>query len=383
MDVDVSAMPYPEKPIVPFMQVTQDRVVLEIMRGCIRGCRFCQAGMIYRPTRQKDVDTLKEQARILLKNTGQDEISLSSLSSSDYEKLDELICFLVDEISGKGVNISLPSLRIDAFSLDVMSKVQDVKKSSLTFAPEAGSQRMRDVINKGLTEDDIINGATMAFEGGWSKVKLYFMLGLPGETDEDIEEIPHLANRIAMQYYDVVPKEKRQGKCQISISTSFFVPKPFTPFQWMRMFTPEEYLTKAHRVNDTVKSELNRKSLRYNWHQADETVLEGVLARGDRRISRLLIDVYKRGAIFDSWTESFSYQRWLDDFESTGTDMGFYIYRERELDETLPWDFLDIGVSKSFLKREYENALEGKVTKNCRESCSGCGAAVFKSGVCV
>ena len=380
---DVSRIPYPEKPIVPFMQVTQDRVVLEIMRGCIRGCRFCQAGMIYRPTRQKSVETLKEQARVLLKNTGQDEISLSSLSSSDYEDLDKLISFLVDEIEGKGVNISLPSLRIDAFSLDVMSKVQDVKKSSLTFAPEAGSQRMRDVINKGLTEEDIINGATMAFEGGWNKVKLYFMLGLPEETDEDIEEIPHLANKIAMQYYDVVPKEKRQGKCQISISTSFFVPKPFTPFQWMRMYPPEEYLSKAHRVNDTMKSELNKKSLRYNWHQADETVLEGVLARGDRRIARLLVDVYKRGAIFDSWTESFSYQRWLDAFEDTGIKMDFYIYRERDLEETLPWDFLDIGVSKNFLKREYGNALAGRVTKNCREACSGCGAASFQTGVCV
>ena len=242
MDLDEGA--YPTKPLVPFVRATQDRVVLEIQRGCIRGCRFCQAGMIYRPNREKSLEVLKRYAREMLEATGQEEISLSSLSSSDYSKLPELINFLIDECCGEGVNISLPSLRIDAFSLDVMSKVQDVRKSSLTFAPEAGSQRLRDVINKGLTREDILQGAGMAFEGGWNKVKLYFMLGLPTETEEDMRAIPELANEIAVRYYEI-PKEQRNGKCQVSISTSFFVPKPFTPFQWAPMYPKEEYLRRA------------------------------------------------------------------------------------------------------------------------------------------
>ena len=263
---------YPEKPVVPFIKATQDRVVLEIQRGCIRGCRFCQAGMVYRPVREKNVEHLKELAYKMLKSTGHEEISLSSLSSSDYSELEELVNFLIDEFKGKGVNISLPSLRIDAFSLDVMSKVQDIKKSSLTFAPEAGSQRLRDVINKGLTEEVILNGSRLAFEGGWNKVKLYFMLGLPTETEEDMKAIPQLANEIAALYYDTVPKEKRNGKCQITISTSFFVPKPFTPFQWARMYTPGDYLARARVVNEGVHAQLNHKSIKYNWHEADVTV---------------------------------------------------------------------------------------------------------------
>nr|MCR5668144.1 TIGR03960 family B12-binding radical SAM protein [Lachnospiraceae bacterium] len=263
---------YPMKPIVPFVKATQDRVVLEIQRGCIRGCRFCQAGMVYRPNREKSVDLLKKYAKEMLKNTGHEEITLSSLSSSDYTHLEELVNFLIDDCADEGMNISLPSLRIDAFSLDVMAKVQDIRKSSLTFAPEAGSQRMRNVINKGLTVDDILNGATMAFKGGWQKVKLYFMLGLPTETDEDMMAIPELANEVAAAYYETVPKEKRQGKCQITMSTSFFVPKPFTPFQWAEMYEPGEYLRRAKVVNDTMKAQLNHKSLRYQWHQADVTV---------------------------------------------------------------------------------------------------------------
>ena len=277
---------YPEKPVVPFIKATQDRVVLEIQRGCIRGCRFCQAGMVYRPVREKNVEHLKELAYKMLKSTGHEEISLSSLSSSDYSELEELVNFLIDEFKGKGVNISLPSLRIDAFSLDVMSKVQDIKKSSLTFAPEAGSQRLRDVINKGLTEEVILNGSRLAFEGGWNKVKLYFMLGLPTETEEDMKAIPQLANEIAALYYDTVPKEKRNGKCQITISTSFFVPKPFTPFQWAGMYTPGDYLARARVVNEGVHAQLNHKSIKYNWHEADVTVLEGILARGDRKIGQ-------------------------------------------------------------------------------------------------
>lgn len=373
---------YPEKPVVPFIKATQDRVVLEIQRGCIRGCRFCQAGMVYRPVREKNVEHLKELAYKMLKSTGHEEISLSSLSSSDYSELEELVNFLIDEFKGKGVNISLPSLRIDAFSLDVMSKVQDIKKSSLTFAPEAGSQRLRDVINKGLTEEVILNGSRLAFEGGWNKVKLYFMLGLPTETEEDMKAIPQLANEIAALYYDTVPKEKRNGKCQITISTSFFVPKPFTPFQWAGMYTPGDYLARARVVNEGVHAQLNHKSIKYNWHEADVTVLEGILARGDRKIGQALLKVYEKGGIFDAWSEYFDYQRWVDAFAECGIDTDFYTMREHDLDEIFPWDFIDIGVSKEFLKREWKNAHDEKVTPNCRMKCSGCGAMKFGGGVC-
>lgn len=373
---------YPEKPVVPFIKATQDRVVLEIQRGCIRGCRFCQAGMVYRPVREKNVEHLKDLAYKMLKSTGHEEISLSSLSSSDYSELEELVNFLIDEFKGKGVNISLPSLRIDAFSLDVMSKVQDIKKSSLTFAPEAGSQRLRDVINKGLTEEVILNGSRLAFEGGWNKVKLYFMLGLPTETEEDMKAIPQLANEIAALYYDTVPKEKRNGKCQITISTSFFVPKPFTPFQWAAMYTPGDYLARARVVNEGVHAQLNHKSIKYNWHEADVTVLEGILARGDRKIGQALLKVYEKGGIFDAWSEYFDYQRWGDAFAECGIDTDFYTMRERDLDEIFPWDFIDIGVSKEFLKREWKNAHDEKVTPNCRMKCSGCGAMKFGGGVC-
>ena len=338
--------------------------------------------MIYRPKRERDLSVLEGYATEMLKNSGHEEISLSSLSSSDYSHLPELLDYLIEECDEQKVNISLPSLRIDNFSLDVMKKVQDVRKSSITFAPEAGSQRMRDVINKGLTHDDIINGSREAFLGGWNKVKLYFMLGLPTETEEDMRAIPELGDEIAMLYYDTIPKESRQGRCQVTMSTSFFVPKPFTPFQWARMYEKEEYLHRAKIVNDHMKEMLNKKSLRYQWHQADVTVLEGIFARGDRKISQVIMRAYELGSLFDAWGEYFDLAKWEQAFTDCGVDGDFYIMRERPTDELFPWDFIDCKVSKKFLLREWENAKAAKVTNNCKEGCSGCGAAVFKTGVC-
>ncbi len=380
--LDFENSPYPDKPVVPFVKATQDRVVLEIQRGCIRGCRFCQAGMVYRPLREKGVEKMKQQAEAMLKATGYEEISLSSLSSSDYTQLPELLNFLTEFCPKKGINISLPSLRIDQFSLDVMSKVQDVKKSSLTFAPEAGSQRMRNVINKGLTEEDIINGAGTAFEGGWNKVKLYFMLGLPGETEEDYKGIAWLAQKVADRYYEI-PREKRNGKVSITASASFFVPKPFTPFQWAPQDDVNTFISKARTVKNEVKSQLNQKSIRFTYHEADVSVLEGVLARGDRRVAAAIEAAYRKGAIFDAWSESFVNEKWQEAFAETGVDPFFYTTRIRSTEELLPWDFISVGVTKEFLKREWETAQKAMVTPNCRQKCSGCGARKFGAGVCL
>lgn len=379
---DMSSAVYPEKPVVSYMKVTQDRVVLEIMRGCIRGCRFCQAGMIYRPTRPKDVNVLKHYAEAMLDNTGQEEITFSSLSSSDYQSLPELTDCLIEKMDNNHVNISLPSLRIDAFSLDVMQKIQDIKKNSLTFAPEAGTQRLRNVINKGLTKENILNGSLQAFLGGWNKVKLYFMMGLPTETYDDITGIADLSEEISELYFANIPKEKRDGRVMVSASASYFVPKPFTPFQWAPMITPEEFQKRAYFVKDKFREAKNHKSLKFAYHEANITILEGLLARGDRKLCQVIYDVYQSGQIFDAWTEYFDKSNWDNALEKNHIDIGFYTYRDRSVDEILPWDFIDIGVTRKFMEKEWERAQAEVVTPNCRMKCSGCGAAKFGGGVC-
>ena len=371
VQMDLTNTFYPEKQIVPYIKVTQDRCVLEIQRGCTRGCRFCQAGMIYRPLRERALPMLEELAAKGIKGTGNDEISLSSLSSSDYSHLPELCNYLIDNYRSKNINIALPSLRIDAFSLDVMSKVQDVRKSSLTFAPEAGTQRMRDVINKGLTEEVILHGAMEAFKGGWSKVKLYFMMGLPTETEEDMKGIAWLAEKISERYYEV-PKEQRNGKCQIVVSTSFFVPKPFTPFEFEPQVSREELLKRQEHLLSCIQPR-HRKKIKVSWHTYEISLLEAVLARGDRRLAPVIERAWQLGSKFDSWSECFHYEIWEQAMQECGADPAFYANRNRAYDEIFPWDHLDYLVDKAFFVRENQTAHASETTPHCRAKCSGCG----------
>lgn len=368
---------YPEKLLVPLIEIVHDRVILETFRGCIRGCRFCQAGMIYRPVREKSVDTLIEQAKTLVKASGHEEISLLSLSTNDYTCFETLADNLLNEFASKGINLSLPSLRIDAFSLELMSKIQSVRKSSVTFAPEAGTQRLRDVINKNLSEEEILNGCKLLFDGGWNRVKLYFMMGLPTETEEDLKAIGQLADKIVDKYFEI-PKEERKKPVTVVLSTSCFVPKPFTPFQWEAQDTADMFIQKQK----IVKSSITRKQVQYNYHHADLSSLEGVMARGDRKIGKVIYQAWKNGCKFDAWNDLFSYQKWLEAFDITGISSAFYANRQRDLNEILPWDHISIGVTKEFLIREYQKALNAVVTPNCRQQCSGCGAKNFGAGVC-
>ena len=373
---DFDSAPTPDKVIVPYGDIVHDRVMLEIFRGCIRGCRFCQAGYIYRPVRERKVETLTCLANRLLDTSGYDEISLSSLSSSDYTGLAELTDNLLDITEKKKIGLSLPSLRIDNFSLELMKKVQNVRKSGITFAPEAGTQRLRDVINKNINEENILNSTAMLFAGGWTNVKLYFMIGLPTETYDDVEGIADLSQNVLDKYFEI-PKEERAKNINITVSTSSFIPKPFTAFQWCRQDTREEIIEKQNHLKASIKS----KRIRYSWHDNRTSYLEGVFARGDRRLIDVIIKAVKNGCRFDGWNDHFKFDKWMQSFEECGIEPDFYL-RERKLDEVLPWDHIDIGVTKKFFLKEYEKSLKAETTPNCREKCAGCGANCFGTGVC-
>ena len=366
----------PQSIIVPFGEVVHDRVMLEVFRGCIRGCRFCEAGYAYRPAREKSADKLTGLAENLLSCSGYDEISLSSLSTSDYTSLRELTDNLLKITEEKKIGLSLPSLRIDNFSLELMNKVQKVRKTGITFAPEAGTQRMRDIINKNITEENVLKSAKMLFEGGWTNVKLYFMIGLPLETDEDIEGIAELSMKVLNEYFSI-PKEERAKNINITTSTSSFIPKPFTAFQWAKQDSREEIV----RKQNILKKSITSKKIRYIWHDNRTSYLEGVLARGDRRLLPAIIEAVKNGCKFDSWDEQFKFDKWLEAFKTCGIDPDWYL-RERSYDEILPWEHIDIGITKEFFMRENEKAKKGETTPNCRQQCSGCGMRSFGAGVC-
>ncbi len=374
---DMDKVYFPEKIIVPYTDIVHDRIMLEIFRGCTRGCRFCQAGFIYRPVREKSPERLLELAEKLEESTGYEEISLTSLSTSDYTGLEPLTTGLLEDMEERKVNLSLPSLRIDSFSLDLMEKAQKVRKSGLTFAPEAGTQRLRDVINKGVTEEDLLKAVTLAFNGGWSGVKLYFMLGLPTETLEDVGGIADLALKV-VDVYRNVPREKRGKNLNVTVSTATFVPKAFTPFQW----EPQDSIENVHQKQMHLKDKIRSKQITYNYHENKLSFMEAVFARGDRRVCKVLIKAWQLGCKFDGWGEHFKYENWMKAFEECGVDPYFYVTRRRAYEEILPWDHVDIGVSKKYLISESKKSLEGVVTPNCKEDCGGCGAAGFKSGIC-
>lgn len=369
---------FPLDMIVPYSEIVHDRVVLETSRGCTNGCRFCQAGMIYRPVREKTTNTLLDQARKMIDATGYQEVSLASLSICDYSDIQNLVSSLILEHGGKNVGVALPSIRVDAFSVDLIKEIQKVRKTGLTFAPEAGSQRMRDIINKGLTEERILEATKSAFESGWSTIKLYFILGLPYEEIEDAAGIGELAEKMATVYYGI-PKEKRAKGLKITVSTSILVPKPFTPFQWAPMARPEEVWNKI----DAVKGAIKTRAINYNYHEQKTSFMEAVFARGDRRTCELLIKAFEKGARFDGWSEYFNYELWLEAMKECNIDEDFYVYRDRSYDEILPWDFIDIGVNRKYLEVENEKAKKAELTQNCRKGCTGCGINVnFKEGKC-
>ncbi len=369
---------FPESLIVPYSEIVHDRVVLELFRGCTNGCRFCQAGMIYRPVREKSRKTLLDQARKMLKSTGYDEVSLVSLSTCDYSDIQGLVKDLIEEHGKNNVSVALPSIRVDAFSVDLLKEIQKVRKTGLTFAPEAGSQIKRDVIKKGLSEERILEAAKNAFESGWSTIKLYFILGVPYETVEDAAEIGLLAEKIADQYF-AVPKHIRNKGLRITVSTSILVPKPFTPFQWAPMEKMDIVTEKINAVKGAIKS----RSIVYNYHEQKTSYMEAVLARGDRRLCDVLIKAYEKGAKFDGWSEYFDFELWQEALAECNVDGDFYVYRQRSYDEILPWDFIDIGVTRKYLERENEKAKTGEPTQNCRKGCTGCGVNVnFKDGEC-